>query len=128
MVEATSHRLSMSMVALVVPVVAAVTAVVTLVATSPRSSAPVAGAGRDAAAVTIQDFAFSPPTLRVAAGTTVKVTNADGARHTLTAVDGTFDTGTLGGGAHATVTIERPGRHRYYCDIHNYMTGRIEAT
>ena len=64
----------------------------------------------------------------MAAGTTVTVSNADGAKHTLTAVDGAFDTGTLEGGARSKVTIDRPGTHRYYCDIHNYMTGRIEVT
>ena len=53
--------------------------------------------------------------------------NADGAAHTLTADDGSFDTGNLDGGASATITIDAPGRYAYFCDIHNYMTGVIEA-
>lgn len=127
MPEPTAHRLPTPLLALVVPVVAAVAVIVTLAATSPPSTGSAAHGG-GGTAITIENFAFTPPTLRVAAGTTVRVTNADGAKHTLAADGGAFDTGTLDGGATATVTIDRAGTYRYYCDIHNYMTGRIEAT
>ena len=56
------------------------------------------------------------------------VTNDDGAAHTLTADDGKFDTGDLDGGKQATITIDEPGTYAYHCDIHNYMTGVIEAS
>ena len=132
----TEHKRGVSMwiLTLAVPVVAAVTIAVTLSATSNDPvSAVGAGAGgggvpTDGTSVTIENFAYSPPNLRVAAGETVTVTNADGAAHTLTARDGTFDTGDLGGGARAEITIDAPGRYQYFCDIHNYMTGTIEAT
>ena len=64
----------------------------------------------------------------VTAGATVTVTNDDGTVHTLTADDGKFDTGDLDGGASGTITIDEPGTYAYFCDIHNYMTGTIEAT
>ena len=50
-----------------------------------------------------------------------------GAAHTLTADDGSFDTGTLDGGRSARISVDAPGRYRYFCDIHNYMTGVIVA-
>ena len=56
------------------------------------------------------------------------MTNDDGAAHTLTADDGKFDTGRLDGGKQATITIDEPGTYAYHCDIHNYMTGVIEAS
>ena len=56
------------------------------------------------------------------------VTNDDGTAHTLTADDGRFDTGDLDGGKQTTITIDKPGKYAYHCDIHNYMTGVIEAS
>ena len=61
------------------------------------------------------------------AGDTITVTNDDGTAHTLTADDGRFDTGNLAGGAAKTITVAAPGTYAYHCDIHNYMTGKIEA-
>ena len=116
-------------IALVVPVIAAVAVVVTLTVTDGGDGGAVA-AGAPATggdAVTIQNFEYSPDPLQVAVGTEVTVTNADGAAHTLTADDGSFDTGNLDGGATGTITITTPGRSTYFCDIHNYMTGVIEA-
>ena len=109
--------------ALVVPVVALVVAVVTLNVTSDSS-----GAGKNGTEVIIKNFAFSPTPLHVKAGATVTVANHDGTTHTFTADDGAFDTGRLDGGAQRTITIDSPGRYAYHCNIHNFMTGVIEAT
>lgn len=120
--------------ALVVPVVAvvavAVAVAVTLAVTHDDTGTGAPAADRGGApgtGVTIENFEFAPDDLRVAVGDEVTVTNADGATHTLTADDGTFDTGHLDGGASSTITIDVPGRHEYFCDIHDYMTGVIEA-
>jgi plastocyanin len=113
--------------ALVVPVVAVVAAVVTLAVTS-DDSGNTGEAATQGTAVTIENFAFSPTPLRVKAGTTVTVANQDQTAHTLTADDGAFDTGTIDGGAHQTIVIGQPGRYAYHCEIHPFMTGRIEAT
>lgn len=45
------------------------------------------------ASVSIQNFAFSPGTIQVTAGTTVTWTNNDQTTHTVTADDGSFDSG-----------------------------------
>jgi plastocyanin len=126
----TSNRLPTPVLALIVPVIAVLAAVITLNVTSEdrASSASGAGAATSGTGIVIKDFDFAPKTLQVPAGTEVKVTNADGAAHTVTADDGGFDTGDLDGGRSATITIDAPGKYRYFCDIHNYMTGVIEAS
>jgi hypothetical protein len=56
-------------------------------------------------------------------GDTVTWTNQDGVGHTATA-DG-FDTGTIGGGANASVTFDTAGAFAYHCSIHSQMTGTV---
>ena len=62
------------------------------------------------------------------AGTTLTVTNADSDAHTLTADDGSFDTGTIDPGASATITLDQPGTYTYHCNFHQSMTGTITVT
>ena len=114
--------------ALVVPVLAVIAMIVTLNVTSDTGSAATGSAAEDGNAIVIKNFAFSPTPLRVKAGATVTVTNDDGTTHTLTADNGAFDTGDLSGGQQMTITIARAGKYAYHCDIHNYMTGVIEAS
>jgi len=122
-------RLPTVALAVVVPLVALVTVVVTLNVTSDGTSST-AGAAKGAKtpnSITIASFQYSPQPLIVTAGTEVKVTNDDGTVHTVTANDGSFDTGDLDGGANATITLAKAGTFKYFCDIHNYMTGTIEV-
>jgi plastocyanin len=93
-------------------------------AASPAAS-PATGA---TAEVTIVDFAFDPAELRVAAGTTVTWTNQDGVPHTATAEDGSFDTGTIDGGASASHTFAAPGTFAYVCAFHPTMTGIVAVS
>jgi plastocyanin len=120
-------RVPTIVLALLVPVVALVTVVVTLDATSDDTGAAATGTGTGGTAITIKNFQFSPDPIVVKAGDTVTVANDDGTAHTLTADDGAFDTGNLDGSARATITVAAPGTYAYHCDIHNYMTGKIEA-
>ncbi|GJM38693.1 MAG: hypothetical protein DHS20C19_20600 [Acidimicrobiales bacterium] len=91
--------------------------------------APTADAASDASAggdaIDIAGFAFSaPPT--TAGGTTIDVTNSDGAAHTLTARDGSFDTGLLSGGDRGTFTTPlAPGTYEFFCELHPSMTGTL---
>ncbi len=78
--------------------------------------------------ITIQNFAFSPATLTVAAGTTVTVTNKDSVTHTVTSSDSpkAFDTGDVPAGS--TTTFKAPskaGTYAYTCTIHPYMHGTL---
>jgi plastocyanin len=75
--------------------------------------------------VVIANFSFSPTALRVPAGTVVTFRNTDGAVHTATASDKSFDSGRLTQGAEYKTTLTKSVT--YFCDIHQYMTGKIEV-
>ncbi|BAN04040.1 cupredoxin domain-containing protein [Ilumatobacter coccineus] len=78
-----------------------------------------------AASITIEGFAFSGPPV-VAAGSTIEVTNLDGAPHTLTADDGSFDTGDLAQNDVGVIAAPAtPGTYSFVCAIHPSMTGSI---
>ena len=76
-------------------------------------------------AVTIADFAFSPPTLTITAGDTVTWTNEDQVVHTATSTTGAFDSGDLAQGASFSFTFTTPGTYTYLCTPHPSMTGQI---
>lgn len=76
--------------------------------------------------VVIANFAFSPTPLKVPAGTVVTFKNTDGAVHTATASDKSFDSGHLDQGATYKAKITKSVT--YFCNIHQYMTGSIEVT
>jgi plastocyanin len=94
-------------------------------AAKPAASASDASKG---ATIAIHNFMFSPATLTVKSGTTVTVKNTDDTAHTVTALDGSFDTGTIAGGKTATFTVSKAGTFKIHCNIHNYMTGTIQVT
>jgi plastocyanin len=80
---------------------------------------------------------FDPPELSVAAGTTLLVANVGGKPHTLTADDGSFDTGVIAPGAgggrfagqNASVTLEEAGTFKFHCEVHpEAMTGEVTVT
>lgn len=76
-------------------------------------------------AVNIQSYAFNPGTLTVEAGSTVTFKNLDDVVHTITAKDGSFDSGPIGKDKVYTATFSKPGVYSIYCKPHNFMTGTI---
>jgi plastocyanin len=76
--------------------------------------------------VDIVDFAFEPARVELPAGTTVLWTNTGVAPHTVSAEDGSFDSGTLDAGASFEHTFTTPGTYAYLCQVHPEMTGTIE--
>jgi plastocyanin len=86
-------------------------------ASTPGGAAPIA--------IQIADYSFGQPRT-VAVGAVVQVSNADAEAHTLTAEDGTFDTGSVDGGTVVSFTAPTvPGTYSFYCDIHPSMTGSL---
>jgi plastocyanin len=82
----------------------------------------------DAAVVTevsVVDVAFQPADIEVPVGTTVDWTNEDPFAHTVTARDGTFDSGTMDAGQTFSRTFAEPGTIEYFCEIHPSMTGTV---
>ncbi|BBZ10380.1 cupredoxin domain-containing protein [Mycobacterium branderi] len=86
-------------------------------------AAPVAGD-----AVAIDNFAFVPPTLTVAAGSTVTWTNRDEEPHTVAASDGSFRSPGMGSQATYTHTFSTAGTFDYICSIHPFMHGTVVVT
>jgi plastocyanin len=89
---------------------------------------PIAAHQDGAAAVQVVDFSFEPGTLTVPAGTTVTWTNAGSRPHTVTADDGSFDSGRLDPGEQFSQTFEQPGTFTYHCGFHPEMQGSIVVT
>lgn len=85
---------------------------------------PAAGGGD---AVSIMGFAFEPASLEVAAGAEVAWTNEDPAQHTVTARDGSFDSGPLSQGEAFSVTLDQSGTVTYFCAIHPTMEGTVRV-
>ena len=91
------------------------------------SSGGATGEGGPAQTVVIKNFKFEPANLKVAPGAKITVKNEDGAAHTVTAGDGSFDTGNIEARAQKEITVSKSGRLSYRCDIHQYMTGVIQV-
>lgn len=79
-------------------------------------------------AVKIANFAFSPQTVTVTAGTVVKWTNTDSVAHTATASDNSFDSGNLNQNQSWSYTFTKPGKYAYVCTYHSNMTGTVIVT
>lgn len=82
------------------------------------------GASHASMEIEIAGFKFNPAELEVPAGTVVRFVNNDGAPHTATADDGSFDTGRLNRGDFADVEIPA-GTHAYICLFHPNMKATI---
>ena len=87
-----------------------------------EADAPVGGE------IQIAGFQFGPAEAEVTVGTTVTWTNFDGATHTATADDGTFDSGDIEAGEEFSFTFEEPGTFSYICEIHPDMVGTVTVT
>ena len=75
--------------------------------------------------VSIKNFAFSASALAVSSGTTVKWTNNDATTHTVTADDGSFDSGNIAPGGTFSHTFSVAGTIKYHCSIHTNMKASV---
>ncbi len=99
-----------------------------------NTTAPGAGSGSSTTAaagapgtITIKNFAFVPTPQTAKVGDTITVTNQDGTNHSLTADDGSFNTGVFSSGS-KTITLTKAGTFTIHCMIHSFMTGKIVVT
>ena len=80
-------------------------------------------------AVSIEDFAFTPPNSTITAGGVVTWTNAGGQQHTVTSdAGGTLDSGPIGPGEAFGYVFDTPGTYTYHCAFHTAMKGTITVT
>jgi plastocyanin len=75
--------------------------------------------------VGIVDVAFEPSEVEITVGDVVTWTNTASRTHTVTADDGTFDSGELGAGDPFANVFETAGSYAYHCTIHPEMTGVV---
>jgi plastocyanin len=76
-------------------------------------------------AASIGDRVFSPATIRVAVGGSVTWTNDDDDEHTVTASDGSFDSGVMGQGGTHPQRFTTAGTFSFLCVIHPEMQGEV---
>jgi plastocyanin len=76
-------------------------------------------------AIKIDNFSFTPATVTIPAGTTVRWTNRDDIPHTIVSDDKTFKSKALDTDDQFTYTFTKPGTYSYFCSIHPKMTGKV---
>ena len=82
----------------------------------------------DSAEVSIGDFAFEPGTVRLAVGGTVTWRHDGIAPHTVSASDGSFDSGVLKSAGVFSHQFDQAGAYQYVCAFHPQMVGTVEVT
>jgi plastocyanin/uncharacterized membrane protein len=75
--------------------------------------------------VVIKQMHFEPATLNVKAGDTVQWKNEDIFTHTVTANDGSFDSGPIAPGSSWQTAIKKSGAIGYHCGPHPNMTAEL---
>ncbi|HEY6348892.1 MAG TPA: cupredoxin family copper-binding protein [Candidatus Angelobacter sp.] len=75
--------------------------------------------------VKIDNFSFTPATITVAVGTTVRWTNHDDIPHNVVSKDNSFKSKALDTNESFTYTFTRAGAYDYFCSIHPRMTGKV---
>jgi plastocyanin len=102
-------------------VLLAVLAVVVIVRENSTSAST---ASAEPSGVVMEKIAFSPLTLTVGKGDEVVFSNKDVAPHTVTADDGSSDSGVIGPGK--TYRVAVTDAFSYHCTIHPAMKAKIE--
>ncbi len=74
--------------------------------------------------VEMRNIAFNPRTITITPGTTVVWVNQDPVAHTVTADDGSFDSGLIQPGGSYQRTFQQPGTYPYYCRPHGGPGGQ----
>jgi amicyanin len=93
-----------------------------------------AGSGSNAStpvatnAVVIANFAFSPATITVTAGSTVVWTNNDSVQHDITFDGGKIRSSVLNQNDTFSHTFPTAGTYHYICSIHPFMHGTVIVT
>ncbi len=78
-----------------------------------------------ASIINMRGSVFSVPNLTIATGLKVTWVNDDNTIHTVTASDGSFNSGDLNPGASFSQTFSTVGVRNYYCSHHAGMTGVV---
>ena len=85
------------------------------------------GGGTNANKISMKNSAFNPSSLTVTTGATVTWMNDDSMVHTVTADDGSFNSGDIQPGGSYSRTFNTTGANPYHCVHHNGMTGTVSV-
>ena len=98
----------------------------TSTASTPQSTGG-GGGGATSAEIEAEDFAFSPDSVDVSAGSvTLTVSNKDSTEHTFTLDDGSSNTD-LPPGSTEKITLDLTKTVGWHCTIHPSMTGTLNV-
>lgn len=75
--------------------------------------------------VSIKGGKFTPATVTIKPGDTVVWVNGDDRDHTVTAADGSFNSGNIEKGGSYSFTFKKAGRYGYSCGLHPRMKGMV---
>jgi Icc protein len=75
--------------------------------------------------IAIDNFSFTPATISVPAGATVRWTNRDDIPHTLVSEDRSFKSAVLDTEGQFSRRFDAPGTFKYFCGLHPHMRGTI---
>jgi plastocyanin len=70
-------------------------------------------------------WGYAPTIQKIEPGTWVTWSNSGEDSHTVTAVDGSFDSGNLDPSEGFSWYFDQPGTFTYVCALHSWMTGTI---
>ncbi len=86
-----------------------------------------AGTASAATTFTIKGYAF--PAFTATAGQKITLVDADAEPHTVTADNGSFDSGSFDSTAPGTLTVPtKPGTYTVHCTVHPTMHGTLTVT
>ena len=91
-------------------------------------NAPAASTAVATDSVAIKNFAFSPATVTVTAGSTVVWTNDDSIQHDITFNGGSIVSNVLNHNDTFSHTFPTAGTYHYICSIHPFMHGTVIVT
>ena len=75
--------------------------------------------------VKIDNFSFTPQTLTIPAGATVKWTNKDDVPHTVVETNQKFKSKALDTDETFSFTFTDPGTYEYFCSVHPKMVAKV---
>ena len=95
---------------------------------SVRTAGSVPSTTSYAARISIEHGGFNPADVTVMQGGSILWINSDGEQvHTVTADDGSFDSGDIQPGGSFSFTFNSIGPHPYHCKYHKEMTGIVKC-
>ncbi len=84
---------------------------------------PASSSAQPVATINMTDDAFDQTEVDISAGSTVLWNNGNVKVHTVSADDGSFDSGDMPTGSQFTMEFDTPGTYPYYCNYHGDKGG-----